>query len=224
MLVACLATSALADWLPDSSTVPVADWGQQPHCQARPVDAATSLLFAELKARISTSARLHICEGKALDLAQALPDQVIEISETIAKLPKCQLAFVLGHELGHLRLHHADAEVRLIAYLARLPEVSAPEAMAAIDFNLGLGLMTSEFLQAQEKEADWVGQFLAAEVGCAPEVSGEAWLASLAGLERNSAGVLATHPPARDRLEALRAWRSSATTLLPLTEERARSW
>jgi Zn-dependent protease with chaperone function len=120
-----------------------------------------------------------------------------------------ELAFVLGHELGHFRNRdHLRGLGRGLAFALVMAAVGASGAGSAAELAAVVGQLAERgFDREQERSADRFGLALvAAEYG---HVAGAAKfferLPEPAGkVEQRIAGYLATHPVNRERVEALR--------------------
>jgi predicted Zn-dependent protease len=118
-----------------------------------------------------------------------------------------ELAFVLGHELGHVVKKHARdrflANTVLQAVVSRMP-ASSPLSRAAI--GQATQLLQQSYSQSQELEADRFGLDIARLAGFAPEAA----LRLMARFQEQSgspSGLLtyfSSHPPVETRLRRLK--------------------
>ncbi|MGH9404466.1 MAG: M48 family metalloprotease [Terriglobia bacterium] len=82
-------------------------------------------------------------------------------------------AAVIGHELGHVLLHHPSAlpgfEARLREdYVKSRPEAAGKGRAAWPEVHLGEGISRLEFSREEEIQADFIGMMLMAEAGYQP--------------------------------------------------------
>jgi Zn-dependent protease with chaperone function len=144
--------------------------------------------------------------------AVALPGGVIAVTNALLESVESEneLAFVLGHELGHFRNRdHLRGLGRGIAFSLLLVAVGVGGGGSAVQLaSLAAQVAQRDSGRDQEIEADRFGlALLAAEYG---HVSGaEAFFEHLPGLDGPLEGALAgyfsTHPVNADRIQALRA-------------------
>jgi predicted Zn-dependent protease len=193
-------------------------FGCQRHCEQ------LHRVFARLvvEAR-SQSARAHALPWSLTvvrldDLeAMALPGGQVVISEAFIDanaLGDDALAFVLAHEMAHSILEHERQSLTFARMLLPAVPRSVNDMYTEMDMNFSLLKSMELVMQAGEYEADELGLLMASEAGFSPEGQ----LRFLIGESLKPAGakpLVATHPPATDRLEKLRvrlplAWRLKA--------------
>lgn len=143
--------------------------------------------------------------------AMAMPDGRLAISEPfVDRLQSDEaLAFVLAHEMAHSILEH-ERQALTFARLLLPRQISrtVQDMYVEMDFNLSLLKAMEPVMQQGEHEADEVGLLMASAAGFDPDRQ----LAFIEHECRSNAGsvpLVATHPPACLRLQALRS-------LLPL--------
>lgn len=143
-----------------------------------------------------------------------------------------ELAAVLGHEIGHVLARHTDADPNetLRKALVEVAAIAAGIAVAVATENPSLGQnagrLTSSasrelgnaiavypYSRKRELEADHIGLFLMHKAGYNPEAAVRFWERALndPGFG-SSVAFLSTHPPAEQRLDALREF-------LPLVQQ-----
>jgi predicted Zn-dependent protease len=144
--------------------------------------------------------------------AMAMPDGTLVISEAFIDrhLPTDDaLAFVLAHEMAHSILEHerqALTYARLM--LPRQIVRSVRDMYVEMDFNLSLLMAMEPVMQQGEHEADELGLLLASAAGFDPDRQ-LAFAKAHCEADSGLTPMVATHPPACARLQALQG-------LLPL--------
>lgn len=139
--------------------------------------------------------------------AMAVPNGRLVISELFVeqRLPSDEaLAFVLAHEMAHSILEHERQALSFARLLlpAQVPR-SVRDVYVEMEFNFALLKAMEPVMQQGEYEADELGLLMASAAGFDPERQ----LAFMEQECRTSAGptpLVATHPAACERLEALR--------------------
>ena len=136
-----------------------------------------------------------------LAISEAFVDRHLQTDET--------LAFVLAHEMFHSILEH-ERQALTFAQLMLPRQIvrSVRDMYVEIDFNLSLLMAMEPVMQQGEYEADELGLLLASAAGFDPDRQ----IAFIEAQCRADAGrqpLVATHPPACERLHALES-------LLPL--------
>ena len=193
-------------WMPDKLAVAaLPDWADVKSSGCVAPGGATLAMFDRLKESAGAArAELAVCAATG-DEARALPSARIEISPRVEGLTQCERAFVLGHELAHVALGHADFEAHYLIALAHLPTQSAADAMAAADYDLSLVFELLPTAQEDEYEADWVGALLAGTQGCSLDAGAlhyfRRFVRSMSGQ-----GLLPTHEEFGRRMERLQSW------------------
>ena len=139
--------------------------------------------------------------------ALALPGGVILVTSGLLEQTKSEneLAFVLGHELGHFRNRDHLRQLGRVTMLSLFAVAVLGQNAANLTGNV-LNLTILAFNREQESEADEFG--LAAVYGTYGHVN-EAWRFFERAAEDESAlrtfgSFAATHPPSRERLDAMR--------------------
>jgi Zn-dependent protease with chaperone function len=140
--------------------------------------------------------------------ALALPGGMVIVSEAFIderRLSDEALAFVLAHEMAHSVLEH-ERQALTFARLLLPRDVprSVRDMYTEMDFNFALLKAMEPVLQQGEFEADELGFMLASVAGFAPPAQ-LAFIEAEAQRPATRPMLLATHPPAAQRLERLRA-------------------
>lgn len=135
---------------------------------------------------------------------------------------EAQLAYVLGHEIGHyLRRHTIQAwrDAQLKANLSVLFQIATAAAGVGYVGPLGnLAALSSiqAFSRDNEREADEVGFELITQAGYDPREAPRIWESLMkehAASERESPSIFfATHPPTEERIATLKAKAQEATS------------
>jgi len=195
--------------------------GCSAHC-AR-LDRVFSRLVVEAQDQTARSAALawSLLVVRLPDVnAFALPNGRLAISESFMdqQLPTDEtLAFVLAHEMTHSILEHERqaltyAELLLPRQIVR----SVKDMHVEMDFNASLLMAMEPVLQQGEYEADELGLLLASAAGFDPDRQ----IAFIEAQCRNDAGrlpLIATHPPACQRLQALQSLLPLARRQMPVS-------
>lgn len=121
-----------------------------------------------------------------------------------------ELLFVIGHEIGHVKLGHRKEKLRL-AYAASAAKKGASakggKTGAVADSVIGdfaEKLINSQFSQAEEREADSYGVEFLKKNGYKADAA-VASLTKLADLSDGNYGILSTHPHPEKRIEHLKS-------------------
>ncbi|QKT02929.1 M48 family metallopeptidase [Ectothiorhodospiraceae bacterium 2226] len=147
--------------------------------------------------------------------AFALPGGEIGVNTGLLRAAENQhqLAAVVGHEVAHVLARHGNERVSQqfaaeqgLALVAVLASDRSPQTQQLLLAALGVGAQVGillPFSRAQELEADAVGLDLMASAGFDPRQSVDLWhnMAREGGDEPPR--FLSTHPPTKDRIEAL---------------------
>jgi len=124
-----------------------------------------------------------------------------------------ELAFILGHEMGHIsRRHSVDRLVAQIGLKVVSSLVMRRGALGAWWRQSGQDLLGKAYSREQEVQADEFGMRLAWGAGYDPR-GGLNLLGRLAGLRESSGGLseyFATHPPEKERVARLQRLIDSA--------------
>jgi hypothetical protein len=202
-----------AAWFPDSSNVTRFAWSSE-LCEgctpAVPRDEWKRM------AALSGLGSIHFLlsgdetHGPAWSYA---PGTVV-LSPSALKLPQCQLAFVVGHELVHIAQRHFDEDAHDVSVLSGMPATwtgKGEAAMELLDGDFPLAMRMTAIWHQQEREADWVGALLAAQAcGCSME---EGALSYLGVDTRSGGGVISAHDEGAERVRFLQAFIESAHRL-----------
>ncbi len=128
---------------------------------------------------------------------------------------EAELAFVIGHEVGHYRARHVIAQWRHsknVSAWTSVFEVAGTGAAASVTHGVGAlasSLAVSRFSREEEHEADQLGFAAMVASGYDPLAAVELWARMLREEDTRSGGksssVLSSHPPTRERLDDMRA-------------------
>ncbi len=179
--------------------------------------------LAHVFARLVVEARTQTARSAALPWsltvlrspgvdAMAMPNGQVLISETFVDqrlLSDEALAFVLAHEMAHSILEHERQALTFARML--LPkhvERSVDDMYVELDHNIGLLKAMEPVMQQGEYEADELGMLLASAAGYDPDRQ-LAFVEQECRADTGRMAVVASHPPACKRLQALQS-------LLPL--------
>ena len=117
-----------------------------------------------------------------------------------------QLAFVLGHEIGHALARHVRGYYSIAATQVKAVGLTADLLIENVDTNTALRFSLSRLARSQELEADRLGVMLAAAAGFDAHGAEDV----LRDFMRMQDGADWTHDGAQVRLEALRgSWAPS---------------
>jgi len=217
VLPALATPPAPADWFPDAPTFRHYAWGDQPCTGCSPLSPRPAWTrMAQLAGLPEVQFRRapDENEGHAYSVA---PNGVV-LSPSALLLPDCQLAFVIGHEIVHLAQRHFDEDAIALSVYSGKPAYwtrQGDDAMQLAEGNLGLMLKLSPLWQQQEREADWLGALLAAQVcGCSLEDSALAYFRQ--DDDEPGDDLVASHPPNAERIRQLLPFTESARRLMAL--------
>jgi predicted Zn-dependent protease len=171
--------------------------------------------------------------------AFALPGGYVYVTRGLLALANSEdeLAGVIGHEIGHVAARHAVQQVSRTAPFALITNLSAAVTGLASPLlgqlvggvgGLASGLVLAPFDREQEREADRIGQQLAAEAGWDPAAIAN----FLRTLEREEAierhgsqrfDFLASHPSTPERIANTTTFAATLhrAALAPLSRDRA---
>ena len=161
---------------------------------------SATLAWSLLVVRLPDVQAMAMPNGR-LAISEAFVDRHLQTDET--------LAFVLAHEMIHSILEH-ERQALTFAQLMLPRQIvrSVRDMYVEIDFNLSLLMAMEPVMQQGEYEADELGLLLASAAGFDPDRQ----IAFIEAQCRDDTGrqpLVATHPPACQRLQALES-------LLPL--------
>lgn len=154
----------------------------------------------------------HVTAERQLN-AFALPGGPVFVSWPLVEIcsqERDEIAFVLGHEMGHIvRRHALDRLVSDAALSLLLRQSSSKLAASAWLGRAGRQVLTRAYSRDNELEADAFAVTLIRTAGGEPE-GGERLLEKLAQWSRGQSlsvagDYLASHPPPTERLASLRA-------------------
>ncbi len=145
--------------------------------------------------------------------AMALPGGTVYVTRGLYENYKDdgELMFVMGHEFGHVEQRHSIKQLEkasLVDLLGRALSHGHGDTGRVL-VGLGEKLLANQFSQADESEADRIGQAHLVHLGVDPEkaVSAMQRLSDLThsgDQSRVSSLIFSDHPPTQDRIQALR--------------------
>lgn len=203
----------MASWFPDPPNVKRFSWKGETCEGCEPLAPRHDWRRMAVLAGLGEIRFLQSAQEGDSPAWSAAPNIVV-LSPSAMKLPDCQLAFVVGHELVHIAQRHFDEDAHQLMLLSgkspgwtRVGET----AMALLDGNFSLALRMSSNWQEQEREADWVGSLLAAQAcGCSLEKGALSYF----GADNESGGGLAaSHDTDAERMRLLMPFSDSARRL-----------
>lgn len=148
------------------------------------------------------------------DQAWSYAPNVVVLAPSALKLPRCQLDFLIGHELVHIAQHHFDEDAHDLLVLSGKPAnwtLSGETAMGLLDGDFSLALRMSPIWLQQEREADWVGSLLAAQACKCSLEKGALSYFSAAG--QSGGGLASSHDTESERMNFLKSFVDSARKL-----------
>lgn len=206
-------TTPRSEWLPDANARDHYTWGRQDCEGCAPLTPKPAWRRMQDRAGLA-EVRFLVARAGTWGEAYTLPPDTLVLSESALGLPRCELNFIIGHELVHLAQRHYDEDAAMAASLSgRRPNWTrdGQQALSLMEGDFGLVLRLSDQWHAQEREADWVGSLLSAEAtGCTLEDGALAYL----GRQRGFGGGLASaHDDIGERLRQLSGFASMADRL-----------
>jgi Zn-dependent protease with chaperone function len=139
---------------------------------------------------------------------------VVVLAPSALKLPDCQLAFVVGHELVHIAQRHFDEDAHHLLVLSGKPANwtrTGETALGLLEGNFSLALRLSAIWHQQEHEADWMGALLAAQAcKCSLEKSALSYLSEDG---QYGGGLASAHATESERIDSLMPFVDSARKL-----------
>ena len=128
---------------------------------------------------------------------------------------EAELAFVIGHEVGHYRARHVIAQWRHsknVSAWTSVFEVAGTGAAASVTHGVGTlagSLAVSRFSREEEHEADRLGFAAMVASGYEPQAAVDLWARMLreedTRVDDKSSSVFSSHPATRERLDDMRA-------------------
>lgn len=143
---------------------------------------------------------------------------VVVLARSALKLPHCQLAFLVGHELVHIAQRHFDEDAHDLLVLSGKPAnwtLTGETAMGLLDGDFALTLRMAPIWQQQEREADWVGALLAAQA-CKCSLNSSA-LSYFSAAGQDGGGLAASHDTDSERKNFLKPFVDTARKLASRT-------
>lgn len=203
-----------AEWFPDASTFARFTWSDE-RCVACTPLAPHPAWQAMAQLAGLEQVRFLRTDGEANGPAWSYAPGTVVLSASALRLPRCQLDFLVGHELVHIAQRHFDEDAHDVSVLSgKLATwtTAGEDAMALLDGDFPLALRMSSIWHEQEREADWVGALLAAQAGgCGLE---ESALAYLSADSESGGGVISAHDDNAQRMRFLMNFVESAKRLV----------
>lgn len=204
--------------------------------QAPPVHDAELLAYLDrIVARLTTGTpgpnfqyRLTVLNSPAVN-AVTVPGQIFVYTGLLHFVEsESELAGVLSHELAHNYGHHAARTVIKQAAVAGLagalvaaanPQTHTAQLVASVVAQLGVGLFQRAYSRFEEREADLYGAHILYNAGYNPTAMSGFNLRMYERNPRQPVTLLATHPPAPDRVEYLTDYLDAFDLSQPLTTD-----
>jgi predicted Zn-dependent protease len=168
-----------------------------------------------------TDIRLYVVRTPQFNASMA-PNGVMQVwtGLLVRTDNEAQLAYVLGHELGHyLRRHSlqlwrdARTKTNVATFFAVLAAAAGQGYAGSLAQLIALGSVFA-FSRDNEREADEIGLEVMANAGYDPREAGKIWESldqeRRAGKEADPLVFFATHPPTAERIDALKAGAAQA--------------
>ena len=206
--------AAQAGWFPDAPTFRVYSWTYQPcpGCQALAPRPAWSRM-AELAGL--PAIRFELAPDEAQGQAYSAAPDVVVLSPAALRLERCELDFVVGHEIAHIAQRHFDEDAIALSVFSGKPAhwtQRGEDALQLAEGDFALALRVSHLWQAQESEADWLGALLTAHAsGCRIEAGALAYFRREG--DASGGGVAAAHAANGERVRHLLPFAESARRL-----------
>ena len=185
-------------------------------------DEALSTYLRDLVCRLGgehcTDVRVHVVRTAQFNASMA-PNGMMQVwSGLLLRVDnEAQLAAVLGHELGHYLERHSVERMRDLKAKSSAAMVVSMFGLPGALVGLGIAASAMGFSRDQELRADRIGMQLLRRAGYDGREFPKVWenlLAELKVTGGEDAGrrsvLFATHPPAADRRDALRAMAGEA--------------
>lgn len=171
--------------------------------------------LAETSARQDVKYEFKLLDSPTIN-AMAIPGGTIYATRGLMeKFPDDgQLAFVVGHEVGHVEQRHSMQKLTqtLLRKLVTLPLSFRQWPISRAALNAGDELIGNRYGQAAETEADRLGQQRLVQMGISPYKAVEA-MERLKSLHSDGRDIpvkleqiFSDHPPTQQRIENLRHW------------------
>ena len=203
-----------APWFPSQPHTERFSWTDESSCDAcTPLTPRSEWLAMAALASLSSISFL-LAPDESYGAAWSYAPNVVVLSPSSLKLPRCQLAFLVGHELVHIAQRHFDEDAHDLLVLSGKPAnwtLTGETALSLLDGNFSLALRMSPIWQQQEREADWVGSLLAAQA-CKCSLERGALSYFSAG-DQDGGGLAAAHDTDVERINFLKAFVDSARKL-----------
>jgi Zn-dependent protease with chaperone function len=202
-----------APWFPDPPNITRYSWTGE-SCEG--CDALTPRPDWEAMAALAGLGDISflLASDESRGQAWSYAPNVVVLAPSALKLPHCQLAFLVGHELVHIAQRHFDEDAHNLLVLSAKPAnwtLTGETAMGLLDGNFSLALQMSPIWQQQERQADWVGSLLAAQA-CRCSLKNGA-LSYFSEDDPSGGGLAASHDIDSERVNFLKPFADSARKL-----------
>jgi hypothetical protein len=202
-----------ATWFPDKPIQAAYEWHYAPceHC----VPVAPHRDWQKMQ-QLSGLAKVHflVSPNDQWGDAYSFAPNAVVLSRAALKLPRCQLDFVIGHELVHLAMHDFDEDAHSVVVLSGVRPSwtrNGKRALSLLDGDYRLALKMSPIWMDQERRADWVGALLSAQGGGCQIRDGA--LSYLADQRGYGGGIGAAHEDSAARTHFLEGFAEPAARL-----------
>jgi Zn-dependent protease with chaperone function len=199
-----------AAWLPDSPDTPRFEWTYTPCDGCVELSPRPEWLKLAHLADLG-SVRFMLDPSEARGVAYSAAPNVVVLTRTALGLPRCELAFVMGHEMAHLHMRDYDEDAAMAeAFTGHDANWTRDGALAMSLVDFPLALEMSYAWQRQEETADWIGAMLAAQAqGCRLRDGAFRFLSG----GQTPEGMLRSHPSDQARVQYLSVFRESVDIL-----------
>lgn len=202
-----------AVWFPDKPRQVAYEWRYAPCSGCVPIEPQRDWLEMQRLAGLTQVHFLRVPDNILGDAYSYAPNALV-LSTSALHLPRCQLDFIVGHELVHLAMHDFDEDAHSASVLSGLSPSwtrNGRRALSLLDGDYGLALRMGPIWQGQERRADWVGALLAAEGGgCTLQEGALSYFREQSGY---GGGIGAAHQADAERLRFLAGFAEPAARL-----------
>jgi len=202
-----------AIWFPDKPIQAAYEWSYAPCEACVPVAPQRDWQKMQQLAGLS-SVHFLVASGDQWGDAYSFAPNAVVLSRSAMKLPRCQLDFVIGHEMVHLAMHDFDEDAHSVAVLSGFRPgwtQNGSLALSLLDGDYRLAIQMSPIWMEQERRADWVGALLSAQGGgCQIQEGALAYLTKQAGY---GGGIGAAHEVNSARARFLEGFSEPAARL-----------
>lgn len=215
-LVGASASNSSVDraiWFPDKPSLAAYEWHYIPCKGCTALEPQRDWLRMQHLAGLEQVHFLVATNGQWGD-AYSYPPNALVLSKAALNLPRCQLDFIIGHELVHLAMRDFDEDANTVTVLSGFSPTwtrSGKQALSLLDGDIALALKMATTWQAQERRADWVGALLSAEGGgCTLREGALPYMRSQSGY---GGGIAAEHELSGERAHFLVGFAEPAARL-----------